>query len=333
MRFAQEVMAEFGEENIGVYQKKFIQMAIDEGRRLKHTYIDSWDSAERFEYLRRTRGQCIRCLGVDWDKYGAATHMVCVEYDKFHQDPDGKIVPVFRVLFHMEIPRGEFTYTNAMNKIIELNKEYMFDWIAIDKGYGEVQLEMFHQYGFEHPETGLAEKVVGYQFSQKINVTDPYTRKKEQKHMKPFMVNNSVNIFEKAKIVLNPEDKYLIQQLEEYRIKSISSAGLPVYSDENEHALDAMNLALLIFAQNYDNLLRKIYSTRVAGIQSTIDKRNTNIDDRSLNPEPVIATGKIHRPSSTEGVIGVINPIRKSSNAMNSFNRSMSLSGYKRSLW
>ena len=108
---------------------------------------------------------------------------------------------------------------------------------------------MLHKYGLEHPESGLADKVVGYQFSQKIEVTDPYTRKKDMKDMKPFMVNNSVNLFEKGKIVLDPKDKTMIGQLEEYRVKSISASGKPIYTDENEHAIDSMNLALLIFEQ------------------------------------------------------------------------------------
>ena len=161
MRYVQEVMAEFGEEELGVYQKKYIQQAILEGERLKFRYITKWPEEERKEYLKRTQGQCIRILGVDWDKYAAATNMVCMEFGRFHQDAEGRIVPIFKMLFRVEIARSEFTYINAMNKIIELNDEYKFDWIAIDRGYGEVQLEMLHKYGEEHPETGLADKVVG----------------------------------------------------------------------------------------------------------------------------------------------------------------------------
>lgn len=66
MRYAQEVMAEFGEEELGVYQKKFIQAAIAEGERLKYQYITKWPKEERERYLKRTQGQCIRCLGVDF---------------------------------------------------------------------------------------------------------------------------------------------------------------------------------------------------------------------------------------------------------------------------
>ena len=310
MRYAQEVMAEFGEEEMGVYQKRFIQEAILEGERLKYQYITKWSKEDRAAYLRRTQGQCIRILGVDWDKYQAATNMVCMEFDRFHQDAEGRIVPVFKMLFRIEIARSEFTYVNAMNKIIELNEEYKFDWIAIDRGYGEVQLEMLHKYGLEHTESGLADKVVGYQFSQKIEVTDPYTRKKDQKDLKPFMVNNSVNLFEKGKIVLDPKDKTMIGQLEEYRVKSISSSGKPIYTDENEHAIDSMNLALLIFEQKYGTLLKKVFSIKTAFI-GTLDNRNVDVKSRVLigdSDSDLLPFGvlPIKQPNLHDGVIGVI---------------------------
>lgn len=66
--------------------------------------------------------------------------MVCIELDKLHKNVNGVVEPMFKVLFRIEIPRSEFTYTNAVNKIIELNDEYDFDWIAIDRGYGNVQI-------------------------------------------------------------------------------------------------------------------------------------------------------------------------------------------------
>lgn len=63
-----------------------------------------------------------------------------MEYNPLCEDADGNIVPMFRMLFRIEIPRSDFTYVNAMNKIIELNQEYKFDWITIDRGYGRLQL-------------------------------------------------------------------------------------------------------------------------------------------------------------------------------------------------
>lgn len=321
MVYAQEVMAEFGEENVGVYQKKYIEMAIEEGIRTKHAYITKWDAETRYEYLKNTQGRNIRCLGVDWDKYGAATHMVCIEYDRFHQTESGMVVPVFKVLFHEEIPRGEFTYTNAENKIIRLNDEYKFDWIAIDRGYGETQAEHIRQYGIMYPESHLAEKLVAYQFSENIEVTDPFTRKKEKKPLKPFMVNNSVSIFEKGGIVLDPEDKYLKEQLEQYRVISISQAGKPIYSSENEHALDAMNLALLVFAQHYDKLLQKVFSSHISLLNKPIDSRQTDVKSRNFAEtiDEVLPVGVMKidtRSKWGQPLVASISPGRRSNNGM-----------------
>lgn len=319
-RYAQEVMAEFGEEEMGVYQKQFIQAALDEGTRLNYRYITKWLPEEREKYLIRTQDQNIRCLGVDWDKYQAGPTFVCMEFDKFHQDQDARIVPVFKMLFRIEMPRQGYTLSNAMNKIIELNEEYKFDWIALDRGYGDMQLELLHRYGEQHPESGLAEKCIGYQFSEKIEVRDPHTRKKDKKDIKPFMVNNSVNLFEKYKIILDPTDKKMTEQLEEYKVKSISDSGRIIYTDENEHGIDAMNLALLIFEQNYSSLLKRVFSIKTLPI-GNLDKRKTDVKDRSFIGEIGEDTLALNfNPTSSRGTIGVIN-----------FNKNISVSPRKMS--
>lgn len=140
---------------------------------------------------------------------------------------------------------------------------------------------MLHKYGMENPITGLHEKTIGYQFSQKLEVRDPYTYLKDKKPMKPFMVNNSVVVFEKAKIILHPKDKLVIEQFEQYRIKSISVNGLPTYDDKNEHIVDALNLALLIFEQKYGNLMRTIVSSKILlfdGIERPDKTKDRNLD-------------------------------------------------------
>ena len=71
--------------------------------------------------------------------------MVCVAFDNIHVNNKGEIEPMFKVLFRVEIPRGDFTYTEAVNKIIELNDIYDFDWISVDRGYGRLQIEYYNK--------------------------------------------------------------------------------------------------------------------------------------------------------------------------------------------
>ena len=66
MRFVQEVLAEFGEEEMGVYQKQYIQAAVDEGRRIGHRYVTDYNYDEYQDFIRK-RKKTIRLLGVDWD--------------------------------------------------------------------------------------------------------------------------------------------------------------------------------------------------------------------------------------------------------------------------
>lgn len=282
MRFVQEVMADFGEQEMGVYQHRFIEAAVEEGKRVNHKYLNLKNYKELKKYVDDHRNS-IRMLGVDWDRSTkAGTNIVCVELDKLFVNKEGAVEPKFKVLFRIEIPKSEFTFTDAVNKIIELNDIFKFDHIAIDRGYGDTQLEMLRKYGIANPITGLAEKTVGYQFSEKIEVRDPYTRKVDRKPLKPFMVNNSVNVFEKEKMIFDPSDKQIVEQFVGYKIKSISSSGLPIYSDENEHIIDAVNLCLLIFEQNYGALLKRIISTQIYSIDTFKGKEDEAIKDRDI---------------------------------------------------
>ena len=133
------------------------------------------------------------------------------------------------------------------------------------------------------------------------------------------MVNNSVNLFEKGKIVLDGSDKGMISQLEEYRVKSISSSGLPIYTDENEHAIDAMNLALLLFEQKYGSLLKKVYSIKTVFI-GTLDARDEHVKSRDIGETQEEPFVKIIKTSDQEGIVSV-SPIRRQNKRIPSFQR------------
>lgn len=252
-RYEQEVMANFGEELAGVYQKRFIDYAIELGAKHESSYANMQP--------RPVRGP--RILGVDWDKVGAETSLLAYEWDAKNK--------IFIPLDKVAIPRNKFTLTIAVDTIIKMDSIHNFDWIYVDKGYGEMQIEQLHLYGKSHPQTGLHKKVIGVSFSEKIPVRDPYTRKKDMKDVKPFMVNSSVNWFEKAMVALPPRDTQLKEQLEQYSIKGISPNGRPTYTDENEHFVDAFNLCVLGFTVQYDAMIRVQLAKRIAPI-TALDK-------------------------------------------------------------
>lgn len=64
-------------------------------------------------------------------KYGASSSLLVLEYDTR--------LDKFKVLKRYEMPKTEYSYDNAVNKIIELNAIYNPSWIYCDKGAGNIQ--------------------------------------------------------------------------------------------------------------------------------------------------------------------------------------------------
>lgn len=212
--------------------------------------------------------------------------MLALYLNRDFVNADGIKEAKFVVAFALEIPRSEFTYINAMNKIVELNDMFNFDWIGIDRGNGDVQVEMLKQYGMANPVSGLVDKLVPIHFGEKLEVRDPHTLRVDKKELKPFMVNNSVLSFEKGKIVLAPEDENLIEQIYAYRVERVSQRGLPVYTSENEHSLDCLNMCLLVFERKYGALFKNILNSKVLTIGTL--KRDKAIESRTLESEPSV---------------------------------------------
>lgn len=59
-------MANFGDQERGVYQKRFIQAAVEEGRLCKHKYIDLTSEEEIKAFNRMQKGPVV--MAVDFDK-------------------------------------------------------------------------------------------------------------------------------------------------------------------------------------------------------------------------------------------------------------------------
>jgi replicative DNA helicase len=71
-------------------------------------------------------------MGVDWDKYGASSSILILDYDLEFEK--------FRVIKRIEVPKSEYSYDNAVNLIVELNDVYNPSWIYVDRGSGKYNL-------------------------------------------------------------------------------------------------------------------------------------------------------------------------------------------------
>lgn len=250
-----EVAAEFATESSIVFPRHFVEAAIERGRDLDLAYGD----------FKEKRGP--RVLGVDWDKYGSSTNMVVVEFDQ--------TLGLYKPIERVEIPRSKFTLDEAVRKIISLNETHELDYIYVDRGYGEYQVEMLHRFGLEHPETGLHEKVIGVTFSDTIKVPDPFTKELVKKRLKHWIVNQLQLLFERSRIVLSPKDRVMARQFFNYSIRGYSGNGEPIYTDQDEHIIDAIGLAVHGFLMHFSDICKIKVDYGIAKVTNLFAKADT----------------------------------------------------------
>src|SRR5690606_32418197 len=170
----------------------------------------------------------IRTIGVDWDKYrDVGTNIVVTEYDRDEQK--------FKIVYREEIPRSEWTFDHAVQRIIKLNDLYNPVWIYLDRGDGGYQYETLRKYGKDHPETGLLEKVVAIHFSQNREIRDPVSKIIYKKPAKAFMVNQTEMLLSRGKLIINQNDRDIVRQFNNYSVVKITASGVPQYTSEDEH--------------------------------------------------------------------------------------------------
>lgn len=248
--YEHEIEANWGEQEEGVYQNKFIEVAQAD-----------------YEYgTYKPNPKWIYAIGVDWNDMKIGTTISVVGHNPF----DG----LFYLVDKEIVSRAERTQLAACQKIAELNRLWNPAFIYTDFGFGSTQREVLHdfgmrqleQFGANHPDARLR-FVKSYDFGSSIEITDPFTKQLVPKPAKPFLVENSVRRFEGNVIRYPRSDKQYTQQLQNYIIDHVSITGRPVYAARDEivgdHYLDAVNLALVAFALEKGAFSRPVYSTEV----------------------------------------------------------------------
>lgn len=289
--YVHEVLAEFGTQETGVFNKdkldkamKVLDYAYNE---LDYFQLEKLKKAghyplmEIYDQTSPPPKNIFRTMGVDWDKYGASSSILILDYDlKLRK---------FRVFKRVEVPRAEYSYDNAVNMIVQLNALYNPSWIYCDAGAGEYQIERLHIIGDQNPETGLKAKVKRWSFSNKIDIMDPITKEMDKKPLKPFMVNQLQIAFEREKLVLSPYDDVLFKQLVDYEVVQTSKTGIPSYTDENEHFVDALGLAYLAMVLEFKDLTGSIEEIKVTSEFSISHKQmgGSGMSMASISRAPV----------------------------------------------
>ena len=227
------MLAEFGTEMVGVFNKDYIDEAASIG----------------YKYTTEPAHGGPIAIGIDWDKAGAATQIVVTQYNPFDMRrprPElGETEPRFgrfQVINRVEIPKGEFTYDIAVKKIIELDAIYNPFGIYADAGAGEYQIELLRK--------ALGDKVKRVHLGSSQLVRDPHSREFEKKPLKAFIVNQTVLMLERGQIRIphRDMDETLARQMTNYQVTRYSpKTGEPTFTDTDEHALDGLMFTLLAF--------------------------------------------------------------------------------------
>lgn len=276
--YVHEVLAEFGTQEKGVFNKdkldaaqQVLDYAYNElafGQKKKCEERGFYPEMLMYDKATKAPNNVFRTVGVDWDKYGANSSIVVLEFDPR--------LNKFKVLKRIEVPRSEYSYDNAVKKIVEVNEIYNPSFIYCDAGAGEYQIERLHIIGEENPRTGLKAKVKRWSFSNKIEIMDPITKEMDKKPLKPFMVNQLQIAFERDKLILSPWDDILKNQLVAYEVEKIGSNGIPVYTSENEHFIDALGLAYLAMVLEFKQITGTVEDIKVSSEVKHVNRKLVN---------------------------------------------------------
>lgn len=255
--YVHEVEAEFGVQNTGVFDKD----RVDEAKEMYNYSYQPLDYYQEnalklnnlprpemlmYDKMHPAPYNKFRTIGVDWDKYGETSSIVVLEFNEKLRR--------FMVLKAQSVPRSEYSYDAAVKMIIDYNYIYKPAMIYCDRGAGEYQIEQLCIYGEQHPETRLHEKVKGFQFSQNLDVMNPVTGEVVKEPLKPFMVTQLQIAFERGQMVISKYDEKLYKQLIDYEVVKYAQNGKPIFTDVNEHFIDALGLAYLAMTLTFKDL-------------------------------------------------------------------------------
>ena len=283
--YVHEVEAEFGVQNTGVFDKDKVDEA-KEFYNYAYAPLDYYQEAavkrgdieppEMLIYDRRHPAPYsrFRTIGVDWDKYEETSSIIVLEFNEK--------LKRFMILKAYSVPRSEYSYDMAVKTIIELNEIYKPAMIYCDRGAGEYQIEALCIYGKNHPETRLHEKVKGFQFSQKLDIQNPVTGEITKEPLKPFMITQLQIAFERSQLIISKYDEKLYKQLIDYEVVKRAQNGNPIFTDVNEHFIDALGLAYLAMTLTFKELTGVMRETEMANKVLT-SARHLISNEKALN--------------------------------------------------
>lgn len=310
-----EQLAEFGEETESMFRKEDIDAC------WKNAYVSnvSFDDVDledlqdntyytHSKYLFPTYGYSgdfdkynlpgMNVLTVDWDKMQATpTIMICKIYCPIDKRVDkstfAKIAKI-TVLNRIEIPRQEYTYTAAVDRILSLIRTYNIEYIYSDSGAGEKQIEDI-KLALLSSKILDPKRVHRIAFGSMAEMIDSATKEVIKVRCKQLMVTLLRQSIEHHNIILNPLDNILLTQLKNYRIVGYNKDGTAIFNSDNEHSVDTLMMAVYCAYQQmalFDTPLhidaadtKIVKNTGLSAFNEKLEKRIANEKSKLYMPK------------------------------------------------
>lgn len=107
---------------------------------------------------------------------------------------------------------------------------------------------------------------------------DPISRAIESKPVKPWLINQTNLLLERGQLRIPNRkiDEVLVRQMLNYRVTKITENGIPKFSSDDEHALDAMIFALYGFMETYPELINIVDKVEPARRSHVVNTKKTD---------------------------------------------------------
>lgn len=252
LTYLHEFLAEFGEQEGGVFKSNYVDIA-----KQPYLYKDCHYMPTRKYYL-----------GVDWNGQGTGTRYRVVEYD-----------PATDARRCVDLDTVNISVLKSIDKLAELNKKWHCEGIYIDYGFGYVQDELIRLRGAnsKDPDDKRLVNVQVIDFGANLTTNKLVPNRERGKYIdandierptKPFMVEGMAMVLEQSHFAFSDQDSVLEDQFRAYRTKTYTKHGWAntYESKVGDHDLDALMLAVLGIEQKY-GITRKTTDTYVAKIR------------------------------------------------------------------
>lgn len=254
MGYIHEILAEFGEQEQGVFQVRYVQRAQRDYEYGSLAYNPLWHYT----------------MGIDWNDARNGINISVLGFDPSRN--------VFQLVWRDIINKTEFTQLEACQQVVDLNALWHPIAIYADAGYGKTQIEVLHNFsgaalsdpnrGPRHPDAKIKDILKKYDFGSSLEVFDFWSKNKIKKDAKAFMVESAVRRFETGDILIPRGDALLERQMLNYIVDHVSQNGRTVYKSDDpvnigDHLLDSFMLAIVGYILEATPLGKPVYVDKI----------------------------------------------------------------------